>query len=154
MVAVHRTPTMASVAQAFASRDYQTAKFQPIVRQSPARAKAMAAVMARPVGSGSHVVQLGAFSTEKNARRAWGIYTRQNPTLAAYRPVIVPATIKGKQLWRVAAGGFAGRFAANGLCAQLKSRGGACFAYVLPTRAVPAPTAPGRDLGAPMRARR
>jgi len=156
MVAVHRAPAMATLAQAFAGREYQTAKFQPIARRvAPARARALtAAVAARPVANGTHVVQLGAFSSEKNAKRAWGIYTRQNPSLAAYRPVIVPATIKGKQLWRVAAGGFAGRFAANGLCAQLRSRGGSCFAYALPTRAAPAPTAPGHDVSAVMRARR
>jgi len=154
-VAIHRAPAMASLAQAFSGREYQTARFQPLVRPAPARAKAMVAAMARPVAGSSHVVQLGAFSSEKNARRAWGIYTHQNPTLAAYRPVIVPAVIKGKQLWRVAAGGFAGRFAANDLCSRLKSRGGACFAYVLPSRATPAPaTMPGHDVGATLRARR
>lgn len=156
MVAVHRAPAMTTLAQAFAGREYQTAKFQPIARHvAVARARALTAAVAyRPVANGTHVVQLGAFSSEKNAKRAWGIYTRQNPSLAAYRPVIVPATIKGKQLWRVAAGGFAGRFAANGLCAQLRSRGGSCFAYALPTRAAPAPVAPGHDVGAVMRARR
>lgn len=155
-VAVHRAPAMATLAQAFAGREYQTAKFQPITRHiAPARARALtAAVAARPVANGTHVVQLGAFSSERNAKRAWGIYTRQNPSLAAYRPVIVPAVIKGKQLWRVAAGGFAGRFAANGLCAQLKSRGGSCFAYALPARSAPAALTPGRDVGAVMRARR
>jgi len=156
MVAVHRTPAMTTLAQAFAGREYQTAKFQPIARHvAPARARALtAAFAARPVANGTHVVQLGAFSSEKNAKRAWGIYTRQNPSLAAYRPVIVPAVVKGKQLWRVAAGGFAGRFAANGLCAQLRSRGGSCFAYALPTRAAPVPTAPGHDVSPVMRARR
>jgi Flp pilus assembly protein TadD len=148
-----RTTAMAQVAQAFAGREYQP-KFQPIHAPAPARVRAVAASLARPVANGTHVVQLGAFSSEKNAHRAWGIYTRQNPKLAAYRPLIVPAVIRGKQLWRVAASGFAGRFAANGLCAQLRSNGSACFAYALPTRATPAPSAPGRDLSAPQRARR
>ena len=154
-VAVHRTPTLASVAQAFGAREFKASKFRPTEPAVPARTRAIAAAMARPVaGQGTHVVQLGAFASEKNARRAWGIYTRENPKLAAYRPVIVPAVIKGRQLWRVAAGGFTGRFAANGLCSQLRSHGSACFAYALPTRATPAPAAPGHDLGAPQRARR
>jgi len=154
-VAVHRAPALATLAQAFAGREFQAPRFQPIARSAtPARARALTAAMSRPLTNGTHVVQLGAFSSEKNAKRAWGIYTRQNPSLSAYRPVIVPATVKGKQLWRVAAGGFAGRFAANGLCAQLKSRGGSCFAYALPSRSIQVPTAPGHDVGGTMRARR
>ncbi|MFC3173864.1 SPOR domain-containing protein [Novosphingobium bradum] len=153
-VAVHHAPTMASVAQAFTARDFQANRFRPAPVTAPARTRAVAAIMARPLTGANHVVQLGAFGSEKNARRAWAIYTRQNPKLAAYRPVIVPAVVKGRQLWRVAAGGLSGRFAANGLCAEVRSRGGACFAYALPSRPLPLPAAPGRDVSAPQRARR
>ena len=153
---LHRTPSLASVAAAFSPRELRSGKFQPAQAPVPARALAVmgGAVLARPGAGAAHVVQLGAFGSEKNARRAWGIYTRENPRLSAYRPVIVPAVVKGRQLWRVAASGFAGRFAANGLCAQLKAQGGACFAYVMPSRATPGPAAPGHDVSAPQRARR
>lgn len=150
-----RVPSLASVAAAFTPREFRAGKFQPAPAAMPAPTRALAAaVMARPGAGATHVVQLGAFGSEKNARRAWGIYTRENPKLSAYRPVIVPAVVKGRQLWRVAAGGFTGRFAAAGLCGQLKAQGGACFAYALPTRALPVPTASNRDISAPQRARR
>ena len=57
---------------------------------------------------------------------------------------IMPATVRGKVVWRVAAGGLVGRSAANSLCAGFKSHGGACFAYAGPVKASPrAPAAPG-----------
>jgi Flp pilus assembly protein TadD len=150
-----RVPSLASVAAAFTPREFRVGKFQPAHAAMPTPTRALAAaVMARPGAGATHIVQLGAFGTEKNARRAWGIYTRENPRLSAYRPVIVPAVVKGRQLWRVAAGGFTGRFAAAGLCSQLKAQGSACFAYALPTRALPVPAAPNRDISAPQRARR
>jgi len=155
VVKVRHAPSLASVAQAFGSSAVApTAKFQPARAPAQPRAVRVAAAMVRPATGGTHLVQLGAFASEKNARRAWSIYLHRDPKLAAYRPMIMPATVKGKQLWRVAAGGLSGRFAANGLCADLRSRGGACFAYAMPARAVPAPVMPGHDAGAPQRARR
>ncbi|HET9629600.1 MAG TPA: SPOR domain-containing protein, partial [Novosphingobium sp.] len=155
VVATRHAPALASLVQAFGGREFQMHKFQPAAAVVPAkRVHAIAAAMARPVAGGTHVVQLGAFSNERNARRAWAIYTHQNPSLAAYRPVIVPAVIKGRQLWRVAAGGLADRFAANGLCGNLRAHGSACFAYALPARAMPMPAGPMQQAGAFQRARR
>lgn len=95
------------------------------------------AVAAKPAAraGGSHLVQLGAFSSEQGARRAWGVLAARSPQLKGYRMTITPATVRGKQYWRVAAAGLdAG--GASGLCANVKARGGACFAYAaLPVRA-------------------
>jgi hypothetical protein len=114
--------------------------------------------MVKPA-TGSHFVQLGAFSSQQGARRAWGIFTRRDPGLAAYRMTITPATVKGKQVWRVAAGGLGGRMAANTLCSRLKASGGACFAYgptthTIPAKASPAPGTPAVMASGPQRARR
>ena len=77
---------------------------------------------------GSHLVQLGSFSSAQGARRAWGIYAAKNPELRGYRMTITQATVRGKQFWRVAAAGLnAG--SASGLCSTVKTRGGVCFAY-------------------------
>ncbi len=94
-------------------------------------------------GKGTHLVQLGSFSSAQGARRAWGIYAAKNHELRSYRMTITAAVVHGKNFWRVAAAGFdAG--SASGLCSKVKGRGGVCFAYaasrVLPT---------GKPLNAP-----
>lgn len=76
----------------------------------------------------SHAIQLGAFSSEQGARRAWGHYAGRNPELRNFKMAIAPATVRGKTLWRLAAGGLDGN-GAGGLCAKVKARGGVCFAY-------------------------
>ena len=112
---------------------------------TPARAPRTVRVVlpaAKPVNfrNGSHLVQLGSFSSPQGARRGWGILASRNPQLRDYRMVITPAVVKGRNFWRVAAAGFdAG--AASGMCSTVKNRGGVCFAYAA-TRA-PAGARPG-----------
>jgi Flp pilus assembly protein TadD len=90
-------------------------------------------------GNGSsHLVQLGSFFTQQGARRAWGIYAAQNPELKNYKMTITQATVRGRNYFRVAAGGLNGK-GASGLCGTVKNRGGACFAYALPARSGNAP---------------
>jgi len=85
-------------------------------------------------GKGStHGVQLGAFSSEQGARRAWGYYAKKNPELRNFKMVLTEANVKGKHFWRVAAAGLDGR-GANGLCSSVKGRGGVCFAYAVGSR--------------------
>ena len=59
-----------------------------------------------PVENGSHLVQLGSFSSEQGAQRAWGIYVSRHPELANHDMVITEAVVRGKRYWRVSAGGF------------------------------------------------
>lgn len=90
---------------------------------------------------GTHLVQLGSFSSPQGARRAWGIFTSKNPALKHYRMTITPAVVHGKNFWRVAAGGF-NAASAGGLCSSVKRGGGACFAYAAnrgPATNVPGP---------------
>jgi Flp pilus assembly protein TadD len=90
-------------------------------------------------GNGStHLVQLGSFFTAQGARRAWGIYAAQNPELKNYKMTITQAKVRGRNYFRVAAGGLNGK-GASGLCGTVKNRGGACFAYALPPRSGNAP---------------
>lgn len=86
----------------------------------------------------SHAVQLGSFSSEQGARRAWGYYAKRNPELRNFKMTITPATVRGKKFWRVAATGLDGR-GAGGLCSKVKSRGGVCFAYSTINRPANAP---------------
>ena len=104
--------------------------------------------------NGSHLAQLGSFSSAQGARRSWGILAARNPELRNYRMVITPAVVKGRNFWRVAAAGFNASGAAWGLCSSVKGRGGGCFAYAA-TRA-PAGALPATNQGAagPRMARR
>jgi hypothetical protein len=80
------------------------------------------------VHTGSHLVQLGSFSSPQGARRGWGILAARNANLREYRMVITAAVVHGKNYWRVAAAGFdAGT--AHGMCSTVRNRGGVCFAY-------------------------
>lgn len=111
-----KKPARAAIAQAAAP-----AAHRPGLR--PRRAAAPV------IGKGSsHAVQLGSFSSEQGARRAWGYYAGRNPELRNFKMSIAPATVRGKKFWRVAAVGLDGN-GAGGLCSKLKSRGGVCFAY-------------------------
>jgi hypothetical protein len=110
------------------------------------RAERKPAAVATIAANGTHVVQLGSFTSEESARRAWGVYTSRNAGLRNYRMTIIPATVNGKSYWRVAAGGFDAGSARN-MCGSIKSRGGACLAYA---SAAPAPS----DRGGPQMARR
>lgn len=90
--------------------------------------------------NGSHLVQLGSFSSEQGARRGWGIITARNQQLRNYRMVITPAVVNGRNFWRVAAAGF-NAHGARSLCSSVRGRGGPCFAYAAnrpPAGALPA----------------
>lgn len=133
-------PASTTFATAFAApaRDYVS---QPVVQAVPVRdftsaqrytakpAAALRQAQPRSVATGgSHLVQLGSFSSEANARRSWRIFTARNPELRNYRMTITPAVVNGKNFWRVAAAGFNVSSAAS-LCSGVKNHGGACFAY-------------------------
>ncbi len=123
------------------------AKFQP---KAPVRVAVAAPAALKPalrprraaapvIGKGtSHAIQLGSFSSEQGARRAWGYYAKHNPELRNFKMKITPAIVRGKSFWRVAATGLDNN-GAGGLCSKVKSRGGVCFAYSTIGRPAKAP---------------
>ena len=121
----------------------------------PATARlAVAAAPVRAAGGGTHLVQLGSFSTQQGARRAWGIYAARSPQLRNFRMTITQATVRGRNYWRVAAAGFDAS-AANGYCGSLRRQGGACFAYAaLPAAGRVVPNLQQRQAVGPQNARR
>jgi Flp pilus assembly protein TadD len=96
------------------------------VRRDAAPRAANAAVARQ--SAGTHLVQLGSFASEQGARRAWGIYVKRYPELAAHRMVISQALVRGKHYWRVSAGGY-GLASSQAMCGRVKSGGEGCFAY-------------------------
>jgi Flp pilus assembly protein TadD len=93
--------------------------------RTPVAASAIAAAVDH---SGSHLVQLGSFSSEQGARRAWSIYARQFPQLSEFDMVITRAVVRGKTYYRVNAAGFE-RAEANTMCSSVRRKGQGCFAW-------------------------
>ena len=76
---------------------------------------------------GTHVVQLGAFSSPENAARGWAVYQKRYAALKNYSSASARITVKGRTLYRLAAMGFDDAGSASALCSSLKSEGGTCI---------------------------
>lgn len=77
-------------------------------------------------GDGRFVVQLGAFSNEANAERAW-LDADRRFDLGERVPLTTTFQHQGKLLHRVSIAGFASRGDAARMCEALRGQGGACF---------------------------
>ncbi len=77
-------------------------------------------------GDSRYVVQLGAFSNEANAERAW-VETQDRHGLTPYAPLTVTIDHRGRILHRVAVAGFASEGDARSLCGAIQAQGGECF---------------------------
>ena len=82
-----------------------------------------------PVVSGTHMVQLGSFSSETNAQKAKVLYLKRDPSLKDHDISIAKALVNGKTFWRLSAAGFAATQAAD-KCHGFQKKGYACMAYV------------------------
>ena len=95
-----------------------------------ARSESAPAASAAPRSAldGEHLVQLGSFSSEAGAKRAWGIYSKRYPQLKDADMVITKAVVRGKTYYRVSAGGFQ-RASAATMCNSVKANGQGCIAW-------------------------
>lgn len=138
---------------------------EPAVQSAPARAPSPRPVARREVAAagsaasaaasgavldGSHLVQLGSFSSEQGARRAWGIYLSRHPELADHEMVITEAVVRGRRYWRVSASGF-DRASSRSMCSSVNSStvGEGCISW-----AANSPLPGAVDRGGTMFARR
>jgi D-alanyl-D-alanine carboxypeptidase len=110
----------------------------PLIKASPVPAKtanaapvklAMADVSAaKPAGvSGTHLVQLGAFSSAAGAEAAWSKLSKRYGVLGGFNSASSTVTVNGKKLVRLAASGFGNAASANAACSQIKAQGGVCL---------------------------
>ena len=90
---------------------------------SPAPAPAPAP--ARKV-NGTHLIQLGAYSSTGNAMTAWNKLSRQFGVLQGFGSASSTVVVNGKSLVRLAAMGFGNVSSANAVCKQIKAKGGDC----------------------------
>lgn len=132
-----QTPARTSVPASTVATDSRRFLERESARQLPSRSSAPTAVRtaaggAAPVSGGeaTHLVQLGSFSSEKGARRAWGIYVQRYPELAGHDMVITRAVVRGKEYFRVSAAGYDSR-SSRAMCGRVNSspNGEGCFAY-------------------------
>ncbi len=72
-------------------------------------------------------VQLGAFSTEAAARKAWTTFGKRFASLDGYSATSQHAVVGGKNYFRLTANGLGTRQAAASLCGAVKRSGGVCF---------------------------
>ncbi|MCB2066524.1 MAG: tetratricopeptide repeat protein [Erythrobacter sp.] len=80
---------------------------RPVPRRAVADSDDSAGLAAAAsAADGTHLIQLGSFSSEAGARRAWSIYVSRHPALAQHEMVITEAVVRGRRYWRVSAGGF------------------------------------------------
>lgn len=96
----------------------------PVAAEQPAAASAASARQSPD----THLIQLGSFSSEASAKRAWGIYAKRYPQLSAHDMVITRAVVRGKTYWRVSAAGF-GRASAGAMCSTVRRSGEGCIAW-------------------------
>jgi hypothetical protein len=98
---------------------------QPVVPTPASQASASAPAPAKP--SGPADVQLAATPDEPSAAATWASLQRKYPDLLGNKkPVIIPAVVNGKSVWRLRVSGFASTDEAKSFCAQLTAKGGQC----------------------------
>jgi Flp pilus assembly protein TadD len=91
--------------------------------QAPAFQRARPTVRS---GNAPVVVQLGAFSNEANAERAW-VQASGRYHLQGRRPLTTTIDVNGRTMHRVSVSGFASAADAQRLCGSIKAQGGVCF---------------------------
>ena len=119
----------------------KAAAFQavPAAKPVPQKVAFQPAVKASEASAGTHLVQLGAFSSAEGAKRAWGILSAQNSDLNSFEYASSRINVKGKTLYRLAAIGFGNAQSADAMCNGIKAKGGNCIVRLAPAinRAVP-----------------
>lgn len=104
---------------------------RPVASRSiPSPDAPSSALSSLPNDAGSdHLVQLGSFSSQENAERAWEIYVSRYPELANHDRVITEAVLNGKRYFRVSASGF-GPQDSNSMCERVdNSAGDGCISW-------------------------
>ena len=77
--------------------------------------------------AGTHLVQLGAYSSSANAKEAWGKLQSKYGVLQGFESASSSVTVNGKKLTRLAAMGFGNKASAVAACQAIKAKGGDCI---------------------------
>ena len=113
----------------------------PLIKAPVGPSKAIEAVAKAPVKlalsdtrpavtksvAGTHLVQLGAYSSPANAKDAWGKLQSKYGVLQGFDSASSSVTVNGKKLTRLAAMGFGNKASADAACRAIKAKGGDCI---------------------------
>lgn len=80
------------------------------------------------LAGGSHLVQLGSYASEADAKRGWAIFSKRYPQISDREQVITRAKVNGKIYYRLSAGNLAAS-SARSVCATVKAKGHGCIAW-------------------------
>ena len=80
------------------------------------------------LAGGSHLVQLGSYASEADAKRGWAIFSKRYPQISDREQVITRAKVNGKIYYRLSAGNLAAA-SARSVCAAVKAKGHGCIAW-------------------------
>jgi len=97
------------------------------VEEVKPEAEPVLATVEPKVAGGDHLVQLGAFLSEKNASRAKAAALLRDKSLSESDVTVAKAVVGGKTFWRVMVAGLDASGAA-GKCQSIRKLGGVCFA--------------------------
>ncbi|WP_417621740.1 SPOR domain-containing protein [Parasphingorhabdus sp.] len=100
---------------------------EPVARPVVQRVAYRPAAKSVASSSGTHLVQLGAFSSPQAAQRAWKILSSKNSDLSSFEYASSRINVKGKTLYRLAAIGFGNAQTADAMCDGIKAKGGNCI---------------------------
>ena len=101
----------------------------PAPQRVAAAPKPVTKVAAKPAPKGdSHMVQLGSYNSEAEAKAGWTTLQRKFGDLKTHDVLITKAEVNGETFYRVAAAGF-GRQGAAQMCSTVRGAGRGCFAY-------------------------
>lgn len=100
---------------------------KPVAKPAAAPAPKPTPATAPAASGGSYKIQLGALSSDAEARALWSKITAKHGDVVKGSPVIVKAEVNGKTYYRLRASGFASADAAKKACATLSGRGQACM---------------------------
>lgn len=98
----------------------------PVAAAKPAQALASAA--REDLSGGTHLVQLGSYGSEADAKRGWAIFVKRHPQVASREQVITRAKVNGRIYYRLSAGNLAAS-SAQSLCRTVKAAGHGCIAW-------------------------
>ncbi len=77
--------------------------------------------------TGSHLVQLGAFSNAESAKKAWDQFSNRYSVLSGFSSASSTVVVNGKTYIRLAAMGFDSKQGADAVCNSIKAKGGSCI---------------------------
>ena len=98
----------------------------PVAAAKPAQTSASAA--REDLAGGTHLVQLGSYGSEADAKRGWAIFVKRHPQVASREQVITRAKVNGRIYYRLSAGNLAAS-SAQSLCRTVKAAGHGCIAW-------------------------